>query len=125
MNAATRRAGHEVRTKRVYSPADPADGFRVLVDRLWPRGETKDAAHVDLWLKEVAPSAQLRKWWNHDPDLLEEFTARYRRELDTNAAVAELRSVIAEHPVTTLLYGAKDPHLNQAEVLRAYLHDNP
>lgn len=111
--------------KRVYEPAEPADGFRVLVDRLWPRGVSREQAALDLWLKEIAPSAELRTWWNHDPERLDGFTARYRAELARNPAVAELTAVLAEHPVVTLLYGAKDPELNQAAVLRDYLAELP
>jgi len=123
MTGSRRIAASAVRTKRVYLPVDPDDGYRVLVDRLWPRGVAKATAHVDLWLKEIAPSTELRKWWNHDPALLDEFTAKYRGELDANDAVATLRAIIAEHPTTTLVYSAHDPELNQAVVLRAYLLD--
>lgn len=108
--------------KRVYEPAAAEDGFRVLVDRLWPRGVTKERAHVDLWLKEVAPSTDLRHWFHHEERLFEEFAARYRAELEADDdAVAELRAVVGEHPVVTLVYGAKDEEHNQAVVLRDYL----
>lgn len=111
-----------VRIKRVYEQADDADGFRVLVDRLWPRGVSKDRAHVDLWLKDVAPSTGLRHWFHHEEQLFDEFSARYRAELDANGdAVAELRDVVGQHPVVTLVYGAKDEHHNQAVVLSDYL----
>lgn len=109
--------------KRIYEKADPTDGYRVLIDRLWPRGISKDAAALDRWLPEVAPSAELRKWWNHDPDRLDEFTTRYRAELDANPAVQELREIGRRHTSVTLLYGARDPLLNQAVVLHAYLRD--
>ena len=109
------------RIKRVYETAEPADGYRVLVDRLWPRGLSKDAAALDQWLPEVAPSAELRKWWNHDPDRLDEFATRYRAELDANPAAESLREIGREHESVTLLYGARDPRLNQAVVLRDYL----
>lgn len=109
------------RTKRVYEPPQPADGYRVLIDRLWPRGISKQAAALDRWLPEVAPSAELRKWWHHDPDRLDEFAARYRAELVANPAVENLREIGREHAPVTLLYGARDPHLNQAVVLRDYL----
>lgn len=111
--------------KRIYEPADPADGFRVLVDRLWPRGVSKARADLGLWLKEVAPSTELRTWWDHDPARLAEFTARYRAELDQNPAVGELVDILDSHPVVTLLYGAHDPVLNQAAVLRDYLAGLP
>ncbi|MDF2805402.1 MAG: MarR family transcriptional regulator [Cellulosimicrobium sp.] len=111
-----------VRIKRVYEPAEEADGFRVLVDRLWPRGETKEKARVDLWLKEVAPSTDLRHWFHHEERLFDEFAERYRAELDANGeAVRELRDVVGQHPVVTLVYGAKDEEHNQAVVLRDYL----
>jgi uncharacterized protein YeaO (DUF488 family) len=111
----------ELRIKRVYEPPDAGDGFRVLVDRLWPRGVRREAAAQDLWLKDVAPSPELRKWWDHDPARLEEFGARYRAELDVNPAVATLLAALREHPRVTLLYAARDPRVNHAEVLRAYL----
>lgn len=113
------------RIKRIYEPAGPDDGFRVLVDRLWPRGISKEEAALGLWLKEIAPSTELRTWWNHDPARLGEFTARYRAELDQNPAVAELTAVLDAHPVVTLLYGARDPVLNQAAVLRDYVAGLP
>ncbi|HEX4443798.1 MAG TPA: DUF488 family protein [Galbitalea sp.] len=110
-----------VTIKRVYEDAAPPDGYRVLVDRLWPRGVSKSRAAIDLWLKEIAPSPQLRTWWNHDSETMDEFAQRYRNELDSNSAVAELRDVIDRHPVVTLLYGARDPHVNHAAVLLEYL----
>lgn len=114
-----------IRIKRVYDEASADDGYRVLVDRLWPRGVSKERAQLDAWLKDVAPSPALRTEWHHDPDRLEEFAGRYRAELDSNpqtvAAVTELRALAAEHPVTTLLYGAKDRHVNHARILADYL----
>ncbi|MFT4295265.1 MAG: DUF488 family protein [Micropruina sp.] len=111
------------RIKRVYEPAETSDGYRVLVDRLWPRGLSKDAAALDRWLPEAAPSTELRTWWHHDPELLDEFAARYRAELDANPAVDTLRAIGRTHPRVTLLYGARDSRLNQAAVLRDYLRD--
>lgn len=110
-----------VSIKRVYDDPAPDDGFRVLVDRLWPRGLSKQAAQVDTWLKEVGPSTQLRTWFHHESALFDEFETRYRAELDGNAAAAELRDIIAAHPVVTLLYSARDTEHNQAIVLRDYL----
>ena len=110
-----------VQLKRVYDDADEADGFRVLVDRLWPRGVSKERAAVDVWLKDVAPSTDLRVQWHHDPGRFEEHAGRYRAELESNPAVAELRELVAGHPVTTLLYGSKDPELNHARVLKDFL----
>lgn len=107
--------------KRVYEPAETSDGTRVLVDRVWPRGITKEKAALDLWLKEIAPSTPLRKWFGHDPARWEEFRKRYGRELDGNSeAVGQLRSLIASGPVT-LLYSAHDPQHNQAVALSDYL----
>jgi uncharacterized protein YeaO (DUF488 family) len=106
--------------KRVYDPASPTDGFRVLVDRLWPRGVSRERAALDLWLKEVAPSPELRAWYRHVDERYAEFAQRYRAELDANPAVDRLRELIAAHPVTTLLYGSKSP-LNDAAVLADYL----
>ncbi|RBP99916.1 DUF488 domain-containing protein [Bifidobacterium xylocopae] len=112
----------ELRIKRVYERAEGTDGTRVLVDRLWPRGMSKDKARLDLWLKEIAPSSQLRKWWGHDPSAYAEFVRRYRAELDDNPeAVARLGELLRTRPVVTLLYGAKDSKLNQAAVLRDYM----
>jgi uncharacterized protein YeaO (DUF488 family) len=113
-----------VRIKRAYEEASADDGCRVLVDRLWPRGVSKAHARLDEWLKDVAPSPALRTWWNHDPERMEEFALRYRAELDANAetqaAVAALRKLVAAG-TTTLIYGAKDPHVNHARVLAEYL----
>jgi len=107
--------------KRAYEPAEPEDGQRVLVDRLWPRGVSKEKAAIDLWLKEVAPSTALRQWFNHDPALWEEFQRRYRAELDANGeVVGQLKDVIRAGK-TTLVYGAKDEAHNDAVVLAAYL----
>jgi len=109
------------RTRRVYDEPAAADGYRVLVDRLWPRGLTKDRARVDLWLKDVAPSAGLRRAFHHEGLPFEEFARRYRDELATNPALDDLRTVLSEHDVVTLVYGAADPDQNQAAVLRDLL----
>ena len=114
------------RIKRIYDDASDDDGCRVLVDRLWPRGISRERALLDAWLKDVAPSPALRTWWNHDPERIDEFAARYRAELDTEPntvlAVAELRDLDAHHPAgTTLLYGAKDERVNHARILADYL----
>jgi uncharacterized protein YeaO (DUF488 family) len=107
--------------KRVYDPPSGGDGQRVLVDRVWPRGLTKDKAELTLWLKEIAPSTELRKWFGHDPERWDEFRRRYRAELDGNdAAVAELRSLLKKGKVT-LLYGAHDETHNNAVALAEYL----
>ena len=110
----------KVRLKRAYEDPAKADGQRVLVDRIWPRGVAKTEAKIDVWLKEVAPSTELRKWFGHKPERWAEFRARYRRELKDNPAVQALRQIMAEGPVT-LVYGAKDSLHNQAVVLAEYL----
>ena len=106
-----------IRLKRVYEEPAATDGERVLVDRLWPRGLTKEKARVDLWLKEIAPSEELRKWFGHDPAKWAEFKRRYRAELKGNKEqVTRLKSEMEKGPVT-LLYGAKDEQHNEAVVL--------
>jgi len=107
--------------KRVYAPADPSDGKRVLVDRLWPRGLTKERASVDVWMRDIAPSEELRKWFGHEPERWQEFRRRYHGELDRNPdALARLREMAEDGPVT-LLFGAKDEEHNQAVALKEYL----
>lgn len=103
--------------KRIYDEPHSTDGYRILVDRLWPRGVSKQRAALDLWLKEVAPSPSLRVWFGHDPAKFQEFSTRYTRELQHNPAAAELRDIVTEHKTVTLLYGTKDPNVNHALVL--------
>lgn len=110
-----------LRTKRIYDDAEAADGFRVLVDRLWPRGVSKERAALDEWLKEVAPSPDLRTWFDHRADRFREFADRYVAELDTNPAADELREIIGKHPTVTLVYAAKDEKVNHVVVLADYL----
>jgi len=106
-----------IKLKRVYELPDTKDGERVLVDRLWPRGLTKEKARVDLWLKEIAPSTELRRWFGHDPAKWTEFKRRYRAELKGNKEqVARLKDEMEKGPVT-LLYGARDEEHNEAVVL--------
>jgi uncharacterized protein YeaO (DUF488 family) len=107
--------------KRVYAAPDPADGFRVLVDRLWPRGVTKERAALGLWLKEVAPTTELRTWFHAQADGFDEFADRYRAELGSNPTVDELRRIGQTHPTVTLLYSVPDPVRNHAAILAAYL----
>ena len=115
-------ASCDVRIRRVYEEPSADDGLRVLVDRLWPRGRSKQSAHVDVWLKDIAPSKNLRTWFGHIPERFDGFAARYRAELDANPeAVGRLRELIAGHSRVTLLYGAKDSEHNNAVVLREYL----
>lgn len=107
-----------IKIKRVYDPPDPGDGRRVLVDRLWPRGLSKDAARLDEWLKEIAPTDGLRKWFGHDPDRWEEFRKRYREELDLQGGLLEPLRTEARQGTVTLLFAAKDAGHNNAVVLK-------
>ena len=111
----------QLELKRIYEPSADTDGVRVLVDRLWPRGLSKDEVHVDAWLKEIAPSPDLRRWFNHDPAKWAEFQKRYRSELENNPAVDELRKLLPSHGRLTLLYGAKDHEHNHALVLKDFV----
>lgn len=111
----------KLRTKRAYDPAESGDGKRILVDGLWPRGVSRDDAAIDLWLKEVAPSAQLRKWYGHKPDRWPEFRRRYFAELDENPdVVAELRRAVGKGKAT-LVFAAKDAEHSNARALLEYL----
>jgi len=107
--------------KRVYDNPSPKDGLRVLVDRLWPRGLTKDRASVDLWLKDLAPSAELRKWFEHDPAKWDQFQSRYRKELDKQKDALKLLKAKAKENTVTLVYGARDEQHNGALVLKKVL----
>ncbi|WP_334171930.1 DUF488 domain-containing protein [Sinomonas sp.] len=109
-----------VNVRRVYE-SSPAGAFRILVDRVWPRGLTKEKAEVGLWLKEVAPSTELRKWFAHDPDRFEEFAERYRQELEGSEALEQLKDAVAEHGQVDLVYSAHDEEHNQAVVLQDLL----
>ena len=108
-----------VKARRIYEPALPADGTRVLVDRIWPRGVSKARAHLDEWCKDIAPSTELRKWYSHDPALFEEFARRYRDELNESpraAALAHLHDLAKKHALT-LLTATKNADLSEAAVL--------
>ncbi len=107
-----------VRLKRVYEPAAPDDGTRILVDRLWPRGLSKADARIDLWLKAIAPSTELRQWFGHDPNRWPEFRRRYQQELAQHTAELDQLRVLAGQGTVTLLYGARDEQHNDAVVLR-------
>lgn len=113
-----------VRLKRVYENAANADGYRVLVDRIWPRGVSKDAARLNAWRKELAPSSELRKWFGHDPQKWEDFKKRYFRELDDHPEDVEDLAKLARERRVTLLFGAKDEEHNNAVALREYLERN-
>jgi uncharacterized protein YeaO (DUF488 family) len=111
----------DVRLKRAYLPPSPEDGVRVLVDRLWPRGVRKSDAAIDRWLKEVAPSTELRRWFGHDPSRWEEFRRRYRAELSRDTALLNELRAIARKGRLTLVYAARDELHNEAVVLRDVL----
>lgn len=107
-----------IHLKRVYEPYSEQDGYRVLVDRLWPRGMTKERAHVDLWLRDIAPSHELRKWYGHDIARWPEFRQRYRTELAEHGdLLGSLHALEREHGRVTLLFGARDELHNEAAVL--------
>jgi uncharacterized protein YeaO (DUF488 family) len=107
-----------VAIKRAYDPPSPRDGTRILVDRLWPRGLSKDKARLDGWNKKVAPSTRLRTWFGHRPERFQEFAKLYRAELKGNPGLAELRALKGK---VTLVYGARDPAINHAAVLAKVL----
>ncbi|MGH9716172.1 MAG: DUF488 domain-containing protein [Candidatus Acidiferrales bacterium] len=108
--------------KRIYESAETQDGYRVLVDRIWPRGMSKEKARIDLWMKEIGPSDALRKWFGHTPERWPEFQKRYRQQLKMDAElIAQLRELEKEHDTITLLYSARDDRRNQAVVLCAFL----
>jgi uncharacterized protein YeaO (DUF488 family) len=110
-----------VKIKRIYEEADPKDGLRLLVDRLWPRGLSKEKAHVDRWLKEIAPSDELRHWFAHDPAKWQEFRTRYRDELAATRPILDEVAELAHKEPVTLLYAAKDEEHNNAVVLKELL----
>jgi uncharacterized protein YeaO (DUF488 family) len=109
-----------VTIKRIYEPVGPADGLRILVDRLWPRGVSKARAKLAFWMKDIAPTPKLRVWFGHKPERFKEFGRRYKKELTGNPAVGELRK-LARRERVTLLYGAHDPKINHAAVLQSIL----
>ena len=111
----------EIRVKRIYEPPESADGDRLLVDRLWPRGVSRESTSLDAWMREVAPSSELRRWFGHDASRWQEFKRRYAVELGTRQdLVAEILSLARDRPVT-LIYSARDPDHNQAVALAEYL----
>jgi len=115
-----------IKIKRIYEPYDPDDGWRVLVDRIWPRGVSKERAHLDEWRKELAPSTGLRDWFCHIPEKFAEFSIAYRTELDNNPEIQEMIRQIVEKSKksqVTLLYSARDNEHNLAVVLRDYLNE--
>jgi len=107
-----------LKVKRVYDPVERSDGTRILVDRLWPRGIKKEAAKIDNWLKDIAPSNELRMWFSHDPARWSEFKRRYIRELVEKSVLVEELRAMAQEGVVTLLFAAKDINRNNAVVLK-------
>ncbi|TBH20063.1 DUF488 domain-containing protein [Thermus thermamylovorans] len=114
----------DLRVKRVYDPPSPEDGVRVLVDRLWPRGLSKERAKVDWWAKELAPSDELRRFFAHDPEKYPEFLRRYREELEGNPTLERLRA-LAQRGRVTFLFGAREARYNNATALAEILRENP
>ena len=116
----------KIQIKRIYEAAAADDGFRVLVDRLWPRGISKERAALDDWWKDIAPSPELRTWFGHKEERFAEFAEKYRTELSTGTTAPTHMVTVNEHLAAgenvTLLYGAKDPKINQALVLRDWMH---
>lgn len=113
----------QINMKRAYEAPAEADGYRVLIDRLWPRGIRKATAAIDLWAKSMAPSNELRKWFNHDEAKFDEFGSRYRHELLANPDFEPFCRQLSAHPTVTLLYAAKDEQHNNAVVLKALLEE--
>jgi uncharacterized protein YeaO (DUF488 family) len=111
----------KIKIKRAYEQPDEDDGVRILVDRLWPRGLTKEKAAVDLWLKEIAPSTELRKWFGHDPDKWKRFRGRYETEIRHKEDLIKVLKDKAKGGIVTLLYGARDQKHNEALVLKQFL----
>ena len=116
------RVSRDVRAKRIYDPPEPADGYRVLIDHVWPRGVSHERARLDLWARELAPSDELRKWFDHRPERWAEFQQLYRAELRENPAVDLLRTRSAAGMVT-LLYGSRNRAFNHAAVLADFLRE--
>lgn len=113
-----------IKIKRIYEKTAKSDGFRILIDRLWPRGFSKKKARVDLWLKNIAPSNELRKWFDHDPTKWSEFQKRYSKELkNSKEVVGELKNLIREKRMVTLLFSASEERCNNAAALKKILDD--
>lgn len=111
----------QIRIKRIYEPASDEDGQRILVDRLWPRGISKEKAEIVFWARELAPSTELRRWYSHDPGKWEEFKSRYFKELEARSQkVKELLEYVRRGPVT-FLYSSTEPRINNAAALKQYV----
>ena len=113
-----------IKIKRVYEQRDKKDGERILVDRLWPRGLTKEKANIDLWLKGIAPSSELRRWFGHDPEKWKSFRGRYETEIRHNNDLVKLLKQKANKRTVTLVYGARDERHNEAQVLKHFLENS-
>jgi uncharacterized protein YeaO (DUF488 family) len=116
-----RRQGHMIKLKRVYEKPDKGDGVRVLVDRLWPRGTSKEKGRIDLWLKEIAPSGGLRKWFAHKEERAAEFKKRYHEELRSKKELVDQIVVLSKKGTVTLVYAAKDETMNNAIALQEFI----
>lgn len=114
-----------IHIKRIYEPPEKKDGYRILIDRLWPRGIAKQEARIDVWLKEIAPSTELRKWFNHDAVKWKEFKEKYKKELKNNLElVHQIKALEKEKKIITLLFAAKETAYNNAQVLIDVLKEN-
>ena len=112
----------ELKIKRIYEKPDPDDGIRILVDRLWPRGFTKEKAHIDIWVKEIAPTTELRKWFGHDVARWKEFREKFFLELKDNTLQSDIIREQLKNNTVTLLYGAKDEAHNEAVVIKEFFN---
>lgn len=110
-----------IKVKRVYEKPEAADGVRILVDRLWPRGLTKDKADIAYWAKDISPSNELRRWYGHDPDKWTAFRERYRKELDANPEGIDKLLALTKKGAVTFVYSSKEERINNAEALKAYI----
>lgn len=110
-----------IKLKRIYEPKENADGLRILVDRLWPRGIKKEEANVDMWMKDIAPSSTLRKWFAHDATKWNTFKTKYKAELKQSKNIENLLSSLQQHKTITLVYAAKDTKHNHAIVIKEFL----
>lgn len=113
----------DIRTKRAYEPADDGDGHRVLIDRLWPRGVSRERARIDEWSKDLAPSGELRRWFGHEPERFEEFRRRYREELAGHSEALDGLRDRARHGTVTIVFGARDEEHSNAAVLAELLRE--
>ncbi len=113
----------KVNVKRIYEEYKKSDGYRILVDRIWPRGVKKEKAQIDSWMKEVAPSTALRKWFSHEPDKWPDFVSKYKNELHGSMAFRELMTLVKKHKTVTLLFSARDESHNQAIALKKFVEE--